>query len=88
MEIFERSTFLPRPYINREKCVVECMGCKKMYSEIPLGECVLEDHVCIAYINPKAIQKRGCALQSNKAKLEEVKKKVNPLKASKRARRK
>lgn len=83
----EKATFLPKPYLNREKCVPECMGCKKMYSEIPVGNVVLEDHVCIAYLNPKAIHKRGCALKSNKTEEIITKKKVNPLKASKRTRK-
>jgi hypothetical protein len=40
--------------------------------------------VCIAYYNPKEKQRLGCALASNKVQEETTKKKINPLKASKR----
>jgi hypothetical protein len=89
MEIVERATFLPNPHVKREPCVPECMKCKKIYSDLPLGECSIEDHVCIAYRDPSAIHRKGgCYLHSNK-KVEVVdKKKINPIKQSKRLRRK
>lgn len=83
-----RAKFLPNPHIERENCVEQCMGCAKIYSDIPLGECSLEDHVCIAYVSPKAIHRIGCFLKTNKDFVTEKEHKVNPLKASKRARRK
>ena len=94
----EKATFLPNPeglwdsnsklFIPRKQCVPECMWCNKMYSDIPLGKCVLEDHVCIAYLNPKVMQRNGgCALQSNKKIDEVAKKKINPIKWSKRKNR-
>jgi hypothetical protein len=44
--------------------------------------------VCIAYINPSVMFRLGpCALKSNKVIETSGKKKINPLKASKRARR-
>lgn len=88
MENFERAEFLPNPNIKREFCVPECMGCNKMYSNIPFGKCVLEDHVCIAYASPKEMHRNGgCVLKSNRILTAEEIKKMNPLKASKRARR-
>jgi hypothetical protein len=82
----ERAKVLPNPHVEREQCVPECMGCEKMYSDIPLGQCCLEDHVCIAYISPKAIHRIGCALQTNRQEETTEKKKINPIKASKRSR--
>ncbi len=82
------ATVLPNPDVERKQCVPECIGCNKMYSDVPLGESVLEDHVCVAYINPAVLHNRGgCALKSNKIIETIVKKKVNPIKASKRAKR-
>lgn len=85
----ERATFLPHPEVERKPCVPECMKCKKIYSDLPLGECSIEDHVCIAYVDPSLIHRRGgCYLHSNKKVEVQAKKKINPIKASKRARRK
>jgi hypothetical protein len=85
----ERATVLPNPHVKRENCVPECIGCKKIYSNLPLGECNLEDHVCIAYTSPKAMNRLGvCALHSKRIIESVEKKKINPIKASKRARRK
>lgn len=69
---------LPNPELEREQCVKECIGCNKIYSDHDIGD------VCIAYFSPKAKQKLGCPLQSNK-EIEKVDKKwVNPIKHSKR----
>lgn len=73
---------LPNSHIKREQCVGECEGCEKMYSNEIIGD------VCIAYVSPKAIHRLGCALKTNKEIVIEQEKKINPLKASKRARRK
>jgi len=83
-----RASVLPNPHIKREPCVEQCMGCHKIYSDLPLGECSLEDHVCIAYVSPKAIHRIGCALKTNREMEQEKAQKLNPIKASKRARRK
>lgn len=83
-----RAQVLPNPHIEREHCTAECIGCNKIYSDLPLGQCVLEDHVCIAYISPKALHRRGCPLKSNRELTVEEKKKMNPLKASKKKYRK
>lgn len=88
--IHETATFLPNPkglkvgdgeYIKREQCVEECMGCNKMFSDENIGD------VCIAFLYPKEKHRLGqCLLQSNR-KIEVIaKKKINPIKASKRAR--
>jgi len=80
--VIEQSTFLPNPDAEREQCVEVCAGCNKMFSDENIGD------VCVAYISPKAIQRLGgCALQSNKVIVETVKKKINPIKLSKRARK-
>lgn len=76
------ANILPNPGVKREQCVKECIGCEKMFSDENIGD------VCIAYVNPKAIHRFGCPLQTNKP--EETKKdskKINPLKKSKRSRR-
>jgi hypothetical protein len=73
---------LPNPDVKREQCVNECKGCQKMFSDENIGD------VCIAYVNPKAIHRIGCSLKTNK-ELEYIKaQKLNPIKASKRSRRK
>lgn len=78
----EPATVLPNPDIPREQCIEQCLGCNKMYSDSVIGD------VCIAYVNPKISFRLGtCALKSNKELVSSGKKKVNPLKASKRARR-
>lgn len=80
----EKATFLPRPEITREQCVEGCEGCGKMYSDngTNIGE------VCVAYVSPKAQFRRGvCLLKTNRTFEEEGGKKINPLKASKRARK-
>lgn len=64
---------------KREQCVEECIGCNKLVSD---------ENVCIAYISPKAIHRLGCGLKSNREIVEEDKKKINPLKASKRSKKK
>jgi hypothetical protein len=77
----EKATILPNPQIVREQCTEQCTGCNKMYSDENIGD------VCIAYTNPKALHRLGCALKSNKI-IEEIKeKKINPIKASKKARK-
>lgn len=77
----EKATILPNPHIKREQCIEKCQGCNKMYSDENIGD------VCIAYADPKAIWRRGCALASNKKTEVSTKKKVNPLKWSKRRNR-
>jgi hypothetical protein len=66
---------------DREQCVEECIGCNKLVSDEG-------GNVCIAYISPKAIHRLGCGLKSNREIVEEDKKKINPLKASKRSKKK
>ena len=76
----EVEKILPNPELPREQCVEKCDGCEMMFSDNKIGD------VCIAYISPKAIQRLGCALQSNSGITEkEEKKKINPIKMSKRA---
>ena len=72
---------LPNPSVKREQCVEQCKGCEKMFSDENIGD------VCIAYVSPKAVHRIGCALQTNKEVTQEKAQKVNPIKASKRARR-
>lgn len=79
--INEKAKELPNPHMERHQCVEKCNGCNKMYSDENYGD------VCIAYFSPIAMHRLGCALQSNKVQEEVSKKKINPLKASKRARR-
>jgi len=69
---------LPNPQLPREQCVEQCEGCAMIFSDADIGD------VCIAYLSPKAIQRRGCALQTNTLSEKEEKKKINPLKLSKR----
>ena len=71
---------LPNPDLPRKQCVIECTGCNKMFSSMQMkvdenGEIgdVIGD-VCIAYLNPKEKQRRGCGLQSNIVIAEEKKK--------------
>ena len=74
----ETKTFTPR-----EQCIPACQECDKMFSDHDIGD------VCIAYINPKAIWRKGnCALSSHKV-IEDTgpKKFINPIKSSKRGRR-
>lgn len=60
----------------------KCEGCNKLV-EIESG--IFE---CKTYPNPAAIWRRGgCALGSHIVKVKEEKRKVNPLKASKRAKK-
>ena len=75
---------LPNPRAKREQCVHGlCDGCGKMFSDSNLGD------VCIIYESPKAWKRKGdCPMKTNKPVQAEVKVKVNPLKASKRALRK
>lgn len=76
-----KATVLPKPHVKREQCVEQCDGCAKMYSDENVGD------VCIAYVSPKAIHRIGCCLKTNKEAEQEKTHKINPLKASKRARR-
>jgi len=81
-EEYGKAEFLPKREVKREQCIKACIGCNKMYSGHNIGD------VCIAYVDPKKAHRLGvCALKSNKVELVEGKKKTNPLKASKRSRR-
>lgn len=78
----EKAIFLPNPEIKREQCIEQCNGCNKIYSDENIG------NVCIAYVNPNALFRLGeCALKSNKVIEKDTKKKINPIKMSKRLRR-
>lgn len=73
---------LPNPDVKREQCVdgictFEGQTCNKIYSDENLG------NVCIAYRNPSRWI-RGCRLSSIVRLTEKQKKKINPLKASRR----
>ena len=61
---------LPNPELPREQCVEECSGCEMMFSDSNIGD------VCIAYLNPKAIQRLGCAIQTNKITETDKKEKI------------
>jgi len=82
MNVIETAKFLPNPDAQREQCVEKCMGCRKMYSDEYIGD------VCVSYANPSAIQRLGCPIQFQDKVEDTKKKKINPIKASKRARRK
>jgi len=82
MNVTEKVKVLPNPDAYREQCVEKCMGCNRMYSDENIGD------VCISYPSPASVQRLGCPMQSNKEVEKKNVKKVNPIKASKRARRK
>lgn len=71
-------TVLPNPEAHRNQCVDMCEGCNRMFN---LGN----GNVCASYESPAAWDRPGgCPLKSNK-EIEDVdKKKINPLKASRR----
>lgn len=71
---------LPNDHIHREMIVEECDGCNKVWSN---GI----ESFCKSYTDPAKVHRRGCFLKSNKEIEQTKKKKINPLKASKRARR-
>ena len=91
MEIITKSSFLPNPDAEREPCVPECDGCNRRYERIIVtegGMIPVIDDVCISYTNPAAIHRLGCPMKSNKVvESTNGKKKINPLKLSKRLRR-
>lgn len=72
---------LPNQPIQRLQCVEACTGCDRVFSDSNLGD------VCVAYYNPAEKHRLGCALATNKVQDEVAKKKINPLKASKRGKR-
>lgn len=74
----EKATYLPNPNIKRKQCVKQCEGCNKMFSDENIGD------VCIAYADPKETHRIGCFLKSNKETQKITKKKLNPIKKSKR----
>lgn len=82
----ESPKFLPNPHIKRKPISRKCEGCNKVFTN-PLPEGMIPMDVCISYIDPEAIQRKGCFLQSNKNVEKEKKTKINPLKASRRSRR-
>lgn len=69
---------LPNPEIKRKFCTEDCDGCDHQFFLDGIGETV-----CVSYVDPAAIQRRGCALQSNKVVDSKEEKKVNPIKLSK-----
>lgn len=76
---------LPKPEVNREQCIdglctFEGQVCNKVYSDEKNG------NVCIAYEKPSRWI-RGCRLSSIVRLTEKQKKKINPLKASRRKNR-
>jgi hypothetical protein len=87
-KVEDKPTFLPNPDALRQPIVEKCSGCNKIFEGYAAPESEILTDVCIAYIDPAALQRRGCCLQSNKFEdKKDEKKKINPLKASKRARR-
>lgn len=87
-QIVEKITVLPNPHILRKPIVDKCVGCNKIFENYAAPEAMQVVDVCAAYADPEAIQRRGCALQSNKeTEATGEKKKVNPLKWSKRRNR-
>lgn len=91
MEVSEKTTYLPNPEAHREPCIDKCMGCNKVFTKqvVNIESTILvEEDVCIAYAKPEKMHRLGhCALASNKQLQTQEKKKVNPLKASKRSKR-
>ena len=86
----EKATFLPNPDAIREPIVPACKGCNKIYDTTQglTGNFIAVDNeLCIAYESPAKIQRRGCALQSNREISVKEKKKINPIKWSKRKNR-
>jgi hypothetical protein len=69
-----------QPTLTKTQVIDKCLGCKK----------ITEDNFCEAYINPEGKWAvGGCGISTHISKLsEEVKKKINPLKASKRLKKK
>ena len=76
----KKGEILPNDHIHRVMIVEDCDGCNKVWSN---GI----ESFCKAYANPAIIHRKGCALKSNKEIEQTTKKKINPLKASKRGRR-
>lgn len=84
----EKVTVLPNPHLLRKPIVDACAGCNKIFEGYAALESMTVVDVCIAYGNPEAIQRRGCALQSNRqTESTGEKKKINPIKWSKRRNR-
>ena len=78
-----KKTVLPNPDAPRAPIVEKCAGCNKIYDDgtLPI-------QFCISYAVPASRQRLGCPLQSNREMTKEEIKKVNPLKASKRSKKK
>lgn len=66
--------------MNRESIVEECIGCSRIYGE----------SLCKVYISPKLWWEyaSGCPMATHLQKEEIQKQKINPLKASKKQRKK
>lgn len=90
MHVQEKITYLPNPELERKPCVDECDGCLKIFErEItpPEGMILVQENVCVSYADPKAMHRLGCPMKTNREISKEEKKRINPLKASKRLRR-
>jgi hypothetical protein len=81
--MFERATIkeLPNPDSIRYAVVEQCEGCFYVFTKDD-GE-----SVCVPYYSPAAAWRRGCPMATNQIVEKVVEKKMNPLKASKKARK-
>ena len=77
-------------YVDSEPVVEKCSGCERVFDfPLPGPDPTAIEFRCLAYYKPAAKWKNGnCALASHVSAAAETKKaKINPIKASKRARR-
>lgn len=81
MEERPRIKELPNPDVPRLPIIDECMGCHYVFTKSDGA------NVCVPYWNPMAKWRLGCPMATNRAVEKIVEKKVNPLKASKKAKK-
>jgi hypothetical protein len=82
MEDRARIKELPNPDAPRLPVIEECTGCHYVFMAPNGGP-----SVCVPYWNPAAKWRLGCPMATNRVVEKVEQKKVNPLKASKKAKK-
>lgn len=81
MEERAKPTVLPNPDAPRLTTIEACIGCFYSFTKQD------GSNVCIPYSDPAALWRRGCPMATNIIREKVEQKKVNPLKASKKAKK-
>jgi hypothetical protein len=81
MEERSRIKELPNPDAPRLPIIDECSGCHYVFTKTD------GTGVCVPYWNPAAKWRLGCPMATNRVVEKVEQKKVNPLKASKKAKK-